>query len=67
MVPVNANLSSIKPLVKIVGMTDPVPVGRHRAGDMMEFVAHLYGSAGEGVTPYRVIGSLQARGQRAPC
>lgn len=48
-----------KPLVKIVGLTDPVPVGRHRGGDITEFVAHLYGSAGEGVTPYRIIGSLQ--------
>jgi hypothetical protein len=52
-----------RPLVKIIGMTDPVPVNRHRAGDLVEFVAHLYGNAGEGVTPYRVIGSLVAPAQ----
>ncbi len=52
-----------RPLVKIVGLTDPVPVNRHRAGDLVEFVAHLYGDAGEGVTPYRIIGSLQAPAQ----
>jgi hypothetical protein len=49
-----------KPLVKIINITDPVPVSRHRAGDVVEFVAHLYGATGEGVTPYRVRGRLQA-------
>jgi hypothetical protein len=48
-----------RPLIKVVDITEPVPVGRHRAGDLTEFVAHLYGAAGEGITPYRVLGSLQ--------
>jgi hypothetical protein len=47
-----------QPIVKIAGLTDPVPVSRHHAGDIVEFVAHLYGTAGEGVTPYRILGSL---------
>jgi hypothetical protein len=49
-----------RPLVKVAGLTDPVPVGRHRAGDKLEFVAHLYGDAGEGITPYKIHASLNA-------
>jgi hypothetical protein len=48
------------PLVKLIGLTDPVPVGRHRAGDITEFVAHLYGDTGEGVPPFVVRAALAA-------
>jgi len=40
------------PMYKVVGLTDPVPVSRIRAGDKASFVAHLYGDNGEGVTPF---------------
>jgi hypothetical protein len=51
------------PLVKILALTGPVPVGRHRAGDITEFVAHLYGDAGEGVPPFVVRAALTAPAQ----
>jgi hypothetical protein len=51
------------PLVKILGLTDPVPVGRHRAGDKTEFVTHLYGDTGEGVPPFVVRAVLRPPAQ----
>jgi hypothetical protein len=53
-------LEFYRPLVRVANMTDPVPVSRHRCGEVVEIVAHLYGTAGEGITPYRVTASLQA-------
>jgi len=49
-----------RPLVQVAGLTDPVPVSRVRAADRVDFVTHLYGSQGEGVTPYVINAALEA-------
>ena len=46
------------PLYRVAGLTEPVPVSRLRAGDLVRFVAHLYGDTGEGVASYLLNGEL---------
>ena len=47
-----------RPLYRIAGLTDPVPVTRLRNGEKARFVAHLYGDSGEGVGTYPLRGKL---------
>jgi hypothetical protein len=47
-----------QPLWAVTGLTDPVPVSIPRVGERVQFVAHLHGERGEGVTPYSVEGAL---------
>ncbi|RJR45465.1 MAG: hypothetical protein C4567_03155 [Deltaproteobacteria bacterium] len=46
------------PLYRVAGLTEPVPVSRLRTGDLVRFVAHLYGDTGEGVASYLLHGEL---------
>jgi hypothetical protein len=46
------------PMVKPAQLTQPVPVSSLRDGKQILFVAHLIGDAGEGMTPYTVLGSM---------
>lgn len=46
------------PMVKPVGLTKPVPINSLRSGNPISFVSHLYGAAGEGVTPFTVNAEL---------
>jgi hypothetical protein len=52
-------LEFYRPLYKVAGLTDPVPVSRVRAEEKVLFVAHLYGDNGEGVSPYTVNAALE--------
>lgn len=52
-------LEFYRPLIKVAGITDPVPMSNPLSGKQTEFVAHLYGQSGEGVSPYRVVAALQ--------
>jgi len=52
-------LEFYRPLYKVAGLTDPVPVSRLRAEEKVLFVAHLYGDNGEGVSPYTVNATLE--------
>jgi hypothetical protein len=52
-------LEFYRPLYKVAGLTDPVPVSRLRAGERPRFVAHLYGENGEGVSAYLINAALQ--------
>ena len=49
-----------RPLYRIAGLTDPVPVTRLRTGERVRFVAHLYGDSGEGAGTYPVRGEMVA-------
>lgn len=46
------------PTVEAVTLTQPVPVSSLRAGNKVNFVSHLIGSTGEGVTPFMANSSL---------
>jgi hypothetical protein len=48
------------PVYQLMGLTDPVPVMIPRAGSAVRFVAHLYGTTGEGVTPFVIEAALAA-------
>jgi hypothetical protein len=47
-----------RPLYRVSGLTEPVPVSRLRTGERTRFVSHLYGENGEGVSTYLVHGDL---------
>lgn len=53
-------LEFYRPLYRVAGLTDPVPVSPLRAGQVTRFVAHLYGDAGEGVASHLVNAALAA-------
>jgi hypothetical protein len=53
-----SRLEFYRPLYLVAGLTDPVPVTKLRTGEKVRFVAHLYGSSGEGVSTYPVRGAL---------
>lgn len=46
------------PTVEATLLTQPVPVSSLRAGNKVNFVSHLIGTAGEGVTPYMANSNL---------
>lgn len=46
------------PMVNATYLTAPVPIRSLRAGGKIQFVSHLRGDAGEGVTPYTVNAEL---------
>ncbi|MHB9075247.1 MAG: hypothetical protein ACYC6G_17205 [Desulfobaccales bacterium] len=47
-----------RPIYRVAGLTEPVPVSPLRADERVHFVAHLYGDAGEGVAGYMVNADL---------
>jgi hypothetical protein len=51
-------LEFYRPLYVATLLTDPVPVTSLQAGGKIDFVAHLIGDAGEGVSPYNVAAAL---------
>lgn len=53
-------LEFYRPIYRVAGLTDPVPVSALRAGERVRFVSHLYGDAGEGVAGYMVNAALEA-------
>jgi len=55
-----AKIHFYRPIPKVDLVTDPVPVRPVRYGKRVPFSFHLVGSAGEGISPYKVGAELEA-------